>query len=67
MARHEILCSDDEHDEHPDDIGHADIVGTVELPAGAALPAWTATARCEGCAVRRGLMEPRPEPEPGEE
>lgn len=67
MARHEIPCSDTDHDAHPLDVGHADVVGTVDLAEGASLPAWTATPRCEGCAVRRGLQEPRePIPPPAE-
>ncbi len=41
----------------------ADVVGEIDLPDDAPMPAWTASARCEGCAVRRGLMEPRPAPE----
>lgn len=60
----QIPCSDSEHAQHPDDVGHADIVGEIDLPDDAPMPAWTASARCEGCAVRRGLMEPRPAPEP---
>lgn len=61
MALRQIPCTDAaEHDAHPDDIGQSDIVGEIDLPDGAPLPAWTASARCEGCAVRRGLMEPRP-------
>lgn len=60
----QIPCAVVDHADHPDDIGHADIVGEIDLPDDAPLPAWTETACCEGCAVRLGLMEPRPAPEP---
>ncbi len=66
---HEIPCADTEHDEHPEDVGHADVVGTIDLPAGVTpTPEQLGGKRCEGCAVRRGLQAPRPamppEPEP---